>query len=87
MTTPAEIDATVTIIIDLIKVGAAFYPPLAIASPLITSFVQYEAAKIKTGIAAGVIVPDGRGGFVSAAWADDPRHALNPDGSFKDKSW
>ena len=87
MTTPAEIDATVTIITDLIKVGAAVYPPLAVASPLIMSFVQYEAANIKAGLAAGVIVPDGRGGFVSTAWATDPRHQLNPDGSFKDQSW
>ena len=32
---------------------------------------------------AGPVVPDGRGGWVSKSWADDPRHQLNPDGSFK----
>ena len=32
---------------------------------------------------AGPVVSDGRGGWVSQAWADNPRHQLNPDGTFK----
>lgn len=32
---------------------------------------------------SGPVVPDGFGGYVSKEWAADPRHALNPDGSFK----
>lgn len=32
---------------------------------------------------SGPVVPDGRGGWTSQSWADDPRHQLNPDGSFK----
>lgn len=31
----------------------------------------------------GPVVADGRGGFVTQSWADDPRHKLNPDGSFQ----
>ncbi len=34
-------------------------------------------------IAAEPLIPDGRGGFVTKTWADDPREQLNPDGSFK----
>ena len=29
------------------------------------------------------LVPDGQGGYVTKAWAADPRLELNPDGSFK----
>lgn len=82
-----EIDQTAAVVIDLLKVGASFYPPLAIAAPILSSFVQHQAAQLKTGLAAGTILPDGKGGFVSTAWATDPRHQLNPDGSFKDQSW
>src|SRR5205807_4829792 len=28
----------------------------------------------------GPVVPDGRGGYITQSWADDPRHKLNPDG-------
>jgi hypothetical protein len=83
MTTPAEIDEAVTIITDLITVGSLLNPQLAIAAPLITDVIRYGATNLKAGIAAGAIVPDGQGGFVSKTWADDPRHQLNPDGSFK----
>jgi hypothetical protein len=68
---------------DLLKVGAQFYPPLAIALPILQSLVIYEGAKIRAGLADGSIIPDGQGGFVSKAWAEDPRHQLNPDGSFR----
>jgi hypothetical protein len=32
---------------------------------------------------SGRSVPDGRGGAVTQSWIDDPRHALNADGTFK----
>jgi hypothetical protein len=31
----------------------------------------------------GPVVSDGFGGEVSKEWADNPRHQLNPDGTFK----
>lgn len=81
--TSDEIDHTAAVILDLIKIGADVYPPLAFAAPILSSYVRIEAAKLKSGVAAGTILPDGRGGFVTQAWAADPRHQLNPDGSFK----
>lgn len=86
MTTPAQIDEAVTIITDLIKIGAIIYPPMAVASPILTSVVQAEAANIKAGLASGNIIPDGKGGFVTKTWANDPRHAIGQDGNFVDKS-
>jgi hypothetical protein len=79
-----NIDTAVTIILDLLKVGAGFYPPLAAAAPVLSMFINYEAHKLKSGLADGTILPDGHGGFVSKAWADDPRHWLNADGTFKE---
>lgn len=35
---------------------------------------------LKTG---ANLVPDGKGGFITKEWADNPRHQLNPDGTFK----
>jgi hypothetical protein len=32
-----------------------------------------------------IAVEGGRGGFVTKDWAADPRHALRPDGSFKNE--
>ncbi len=78
-----QIDETTTVVLDLIKAGASFYPPLAIAVPILSSFVKHEAANLKAGVAAGVILPDGKGGFVSSAWAADPRHQLDEHGNFK----
>jgi hypothetical protein len=62
--TPGDIDTTETVLIDLLKVGAVFYPPLAVALPIVTSFIQQQTANLKTGLANGTIVPDGQGGFV-----------------------
>jgi hypothetical protein len=85
--TEDQLDQAGAILIDLLKVGASFYPPLAIAAPVVTSIIKLQTASLKAGLAAGEILPDGQGGFVSKTWANDPRHAINPDGSFKDKSW
>lgn len=80
---PEDIDRVEAILLDLVTIGAEFYPPMAIAVPLLQAIVKYEGMKIKAGLANGTIIADGSGGFVSRAWADDPRHQLNPDGSFK----
>lgn len=32
----------------------------------------------------GPVVADGKGGYVTKSWVDDPRHQLNPDGTFKE---
>jgi hypothetical protein len=84
---PEDVDRLETILFDLVTVGAQFYPPMAIAVPLFQSFVKYETAKIRAGLADGSIISDNQGGFVSKEWAEDQRHQLNRDGTFKDKSW
>jgi hypothetical protein len=86
MTEP-QLEEAAAITIGALKFAALFNPELAAAMPLITGAIQGGIAHMKAGIAAGEILPDGQGGFVSKTWANDPRHALNPDGSFKDKSW
>jgi hypothetical protein len=86
-TEDAKIDATVTVINDLLKVVATFEPGFAVAIPIVMFLVNREAANIKAGLAAGEIIPTAKGDYVSTAWAADPRHQLNPDGSFRDKSW
>ncbi len=86
-TTPAQIDEAVTIITDLIEAGSLVNPALAAASPIIIGLIKYGSMNLKAGIAAGEIISDGRGGFVTKTWANNPRHQLNQDGSFKDKSW
>jgi len=40
-------------------------------------------AEINSGTLTADLVPDGQGGFISKAWAEDPREQLNADGSFK----
>lgn len=81
--TPAEIDMAEAGILDLLKVAAVFYPPLAVEVSGISALVRLGMHLVKAGLAAGSLVPDGRGGIVTKAWAEDPRHALNPDGTFK----
>ncbi len=59
-----NIDVAVAVLLDLLKVGAKFYPPLAAAMPILSMFIKYQAYKIKGGLADGTIVPDGAGGWV-----------------------
>jgi hypothetical protein len=66
MMTPAQIDEVVVILQDVLKIGATAYPPLAVAAPLISAYIAYEATTIKTGLANGTLVPDGMGGIVPA---------------------
>lgn len=73
-----NIDTAVTIILDLLKVGGAFYPPLGAASPVVSMFINYEAHKLKAGLADGTIVPDNRGGFVP-----NTNSRVMPDGSLR----
>jgi hypothetical protein len=85
MTTNEEIDMAAAVLLDALKVGATLYPPLALAMPIISAAITYGFANLKAGLADGSIlaVDGGRGGFVSKAWAADPREQLNPDGTFK----
>jgi hypothetical protein len=78
MTTNDEIDAAVAVLSDLLKVGATFYPPLAVASPAISMFIAFEASKLKIGIANGTIVPDGHGGLVP-----NTNSRVMPDGTLR----
>jgi hypothetical protein len=88
--TEAELEQSLSVVLAVLKFGAMFNPELAPAVTILTAvsqLVKAEGARLRSGLADGSVVSDGRGGYVSRAWADDPRHALNPDGSFKDKSW
>jgi hypothetical protein len=55
------------------------FPPAAMVEKGIEVFLFIN--KMTAG--RGPVVPDGRGGYVAQSWVDDPRHKLNPDGSFK----
>ncbi len=85
--TNEQLDEAEAILIDLVSVGATLYPPLAIAAPIVKDIIKLNFSHVKVGLATGMIIAPPNGGLVSKAWADDPRHALNADGSFKDKSW
>jgi hypothetical protein len=62
----------------LAELGLVFPPVAAVEKGIeVILFIN----KMTAG--RGPIVPDGRGGFVTGSWADDPRHKLNPDGSFQ----
>jgi hypothetical protein len=62
----------------LAELGLVF-PPAAAVEKGIEVFLFIN--KMTAG--RGPAVADGRGGFVTQSWADDPRHKLNPDGSFQ----
>ena len=81
---PEDIDRTEAIMIDLLKIGGTFYPPLALATPILTAIIKDYGVNLRTGLADGSVIPDGQGGFVTTAWANDPRHQLNRDGTFKE---
>jgi len=62
----------------LAELGLVF-PPAAMVKKGVEVFLLIN--KMTAG--RGPVVADGRGGFVTQSWADDPRHKLNPDGSFQ----
>lgn len=67
--TPEDLDRAEGVLIDLVRCGVKFAPPpyntmLSLVLPLIESFVRHQVAQVKTGIADGSIISDGRGGFV-----------------------
>ncbi len=88
---PEDIDRAETIGLDILKIAIESYaktnPIAALALPILESAIRDYMTKLRAGVTAGTVVHDGSGGFVTKAWADDPRHQLNPDGTFKDKSW
>ncbi len=63
----AEIDMFVAVAIGGLKLGAELYPPFAVAVPLFVYIINREAAKLKSGLADGTVVPDGHGGFVPSS--------------------
>jgi hypothetical protein len=76
--TTEEIDMAEAAILDLIKIGTAYYPPLAVSAPFIATFIKFEATKIRVGLADGSIVPDGQGGLVPVT-----NSRVMPDGSLR----
>jgi len=80
--TDEELNAGLTALTAIIDVVGKLYPPVAAIAPALTFVLKEALAKFEADRKAGVIVPDGRGGWVSKAWRDDPRHALRQDGTF-----
>lgn len=74
---------------DLLGIIGLVVPPVAVAANDLREFATILTvihALVSGALALGLfmgLVPDGRGGFVSKAWAADPRHQLNKDGTFK----
>lgn len=62
----------------------ALAPFMFIIKPLVHDALSSWAAKIDDGIAHGSMKQLADGSIISAAWAADPRHALNADGTFKE---
>lgn len=73
-TAELSIDEALSIAGDL---GLPYAGLAASLLPLIWPLINKEIASF------GQLVSDGRGGFVSKSWVENPRHQLNPDGSFK----
>ena len=65
--TSDEIDKAVAIVEQLLGIAAGFYLPLKLALPFIMIGVRFEAGRLKSGLANGSLVPDGRGGIVPAS--------------------
>lgn len=65
---------------DMLAEAGVVFPPAAMVARGIEVFLFIN--KMTAG--RGPIMPDGRGGYVTQSWADDPRHQLNRDGNFKE---
>jgi len=68
---------------DAIKIaaGLGFGEPV---TGIISALLPYAFDELNKCAAMPLVAVDGgHGGFVTRDWADDPRHALRPDGSFK----
>jgi len=79
----AELAAGLPIVEGVLKIIGLVFPQalaaergLEVATPIIVA-----AVPILISIGSNW-TPDGRGGWVSKEWADDPSHRLDPDGSF-----
>ena len=79
----ADIAAIQSWLGNVLGLASSFYPPLAAFTPSISGGVGTILTDLSTKIKSGDLIPDGRGGYVSKEWAADPRHQLNPDGTFK----
>lgn len=65
--TNTEIDDAVVAVGSILKVVGDFYAPLAISTPVLMALLAVGAYELKAGIAAGTIVPDGKGGYVPSS--------------------
>jgi len=77
-------------IADLLGIIGLAVPPVAVAANDLRTFamiltVMHSLASglIALGLFSKPLIPDGQGGFVTQAWADEEDHQLNADGSFK----
>jgi hypothetical protein len=86
--TEEELLAGIPLIAMMVKVLSIAFPQIALVADgvSIAAFIAPILVEIlmKTG---SKLVPDGQGGWVTQEWIDNPRHKLNPDGTFVDKNW
>ncbi len=67
-------------------VAAAFFPPAVVfrmAPEKLQALAKLAAWYLRSGLSSGELLSDGKGGFISKAWAEDKRHHLNLDGTFR----
>ncbi|MGO9008069.1 MAG: hypothetical protein ACLQIQ_08490 [Beijerinckiaceae bacterium] len=70
----------------ILEIAGLFFPPAAVAAndlQLADAVINFFAPIVAAIFIGQNLVPDGAGGYVSQAWAADPREQLNPDGTFK----
>ena len=79
-TLQAELAAGLGAADALAKIAAELYPPAALAEIPI----EVMQALIPVLMKGLTLHRDGKGGWYSDRWAEDPRHKLNPDGTFVD---
>ena len=72
---------------ELLKIVGLFDPALipllTLAAPAIQTLAKNRLAALDAGIADGSLIVGPKGDIYSKAWAADPRHVLNADGTFK----
>ncbi|MEJ0093417.1 MAG: hypothetical protein WDN46_08260 [Methylocella sp.] len=80
----AELAAGLPIVEGLLKAIAVIYPPAAVAEEGVAVVGAVLTVILPVLVAwASKLQPDGRGGFISQAWAADPANRINPDGTFE----
>lgn len=69
---PEDLDRVENILLDLTRAGVRFAPPpynimLGMALPFLESYVRHQISVVRTGVADGSIISDGRGGWIPAS--------------------